>query len=86
MGFKQITGLCFMWKTFLVSKKIFLIFLLQFYFSIFQTNGFAWPQNQKNIIIHATLCAAVIKYPLFDSTYSPLVSQPMNAPASFTQQ
>lgn len=85
MGLKQITGF-FLWKSLLVREKTFSIFLLLFRFCIFQTNDFGWPQNQKNIIIHATLCAAVIKYLLFDSAYSPLVSQPMNTPALFTQQ
>lgn len=77
---------CFLWKTLLVREKTFSIFLLLFRFSIFQINDFHWPQNQKNIIIHATLCAAVIKFPLFDSAYFPLVSQPLNTPALFTQQ
>lgn len=51
------------------------------------SNKLFWLASEpKTIIIHATLCAVVIKYPLFHSAYSPLVSQLMNTPALFTQQ
>lgn len=83
MGFKQITGLFPMENSFGQGKDLF-----NFSFTVSLqhfSNDFHWPKNQKSIIIHATLCAAVIKYPLLDSAYFPLVSQPMNTPALFMQ-
>lgn len=85
MGSQQIIGLFPMENIFGQGKDLF-----SFSFTVSLqhfSNKLYWSASEpKNIIIQKTLCTDVIKYPLFHSAYSPLVSQFMNTPTLFMQQ